>query len=91
MDDDLNTADAISTIFEMVRFTNSCTNTESASEFAKALYIVLFKLCDTVLGIHPERKAAEMEGDEVAEIEALIAERTCSKRRKRILQEFCTC
>ena len=82
MDDDLNTADAISTIFELIRFTNASTDTESSSDFAKALYDTLFTLADTVLGVHIERKAGEMASDDVAEIEALIAERTAAKKAK---------
>lgn len=82
MDDDLNTADAISTIFELIRFTNANTDTESSSEFAKALYDTLFKLSDTVLGVRVERKVEEMASDDVAEIEALIAERTAAKKAK---------
>jgi cysteinyl-tRNA synthetase len=82
MDDDLNTADAISVIFELVRFTNANTNEKSSSNFADCLYKVLFELCDTVLGIHIERKAVDIAADDVAEIEALIAERTAAKKEK---------
>ena len=82
MDDDLNTADAISAIFELVRFTNANTNENSSSAFADCLYRVLFELCDNVLGIHIERKAAEMDDDEVSKIEALIQERTAAKKEK---------
>jgi cysteinyl-tRNA synthetase len=82
MDDDMNTADAISVIFELVRFTNASTNEETSSTFAKALYDTLFTLSDTVLGIHLTRNAAEISEDEVAKIEALIAERTAAKKEK---------
>ena len=82
MDDDLNTADAISVIFELVRFTNAGTDTESSSAFAKELYDTLFTLSDTVLGIHLTRSAAAVSEDEVAEIERLIAERTAAKKEK---------
>lgn len=82
MDDDLNTADAISVIFELVRFTNANTSEKSSSNFADCLYRILFELCDKVLGIHIEKKAAEIADDEVAEIEALIAERTAAKKEK---------
>ena len=83
MDDDLNTADAISVIFELVRFTNANTNEKSSSNFADCLYRILFELCDTVLGISLERKAAEIDETEVAQIEALIAERTAAKKEKK--------
>ena len=82
MDDDLNTADAISVIFELVRFTNANTSEKSSSNFADCLYRILFELCDKVLGIHIERKAAEISDDEVAQIEALIAERKAAKKEK---------
>ena len=82
MDDDLNTADAISVIFELIRFSNASTDTESSSAFAKALYDTLFELCDTVLGVHIERKKDDMAADDVAEIEKLIAERTVAKKAK---------
>lgn len=35
MDDDINTADAISVIFELARFINTNVNEESSIEFAK--------------------------------------------------------
>ncbi len=82
MDDDLNTADAISAIFEFVRFTNANTDENSSSDFAKTLYDTLFELSDTVLGIHLERKEEEMDSEFTAEIEKLIAERTAAKKEK---------
>jgi len=82
MDDDLNTADAISVIFELVRFTNANTDEKSSSDYADCLYRILFELCDTILGIHIERTAVEMNDDEVSKIEALIAERTAAKKEK---------
>ncbi len=82
MDDDLNTADAISVLFELVRFTNANTNENSSSDFADCLYRILFELSDKVLGIKLERKAAELDGSEVEKIEALIAERTAAKKEK---------
>ena len=82
MDDDLNTADAISVIFELVRFTNANTSDKSSSNFADCLYRVLFELCDTVLGIHLERRSVAMDADEVAKIEAMIADRTAAKKAK---------
>ena len=38
MDDDLNTADAISVIFELVRFTNANTDENSSSDYVDCLY-----------------------------------------------------
>ena len=82
MDDDLNTSDAISVIFELIRFTNANTDEKSSSDFAGCLYRVLFELCDKVLGIHIEKKADEIDSSEVERIEALIAERTAAKKEK---------
>ncbi len=82
MDDDLNTSDAISIIFELIRFTNANTDEKSSSDFAGCLYRVLFELCDKVLGIHIEKKADEIDSSEVERIEALIAERTAAKKEK---------
>ena len=82
MDDDLNTADAISIIFELVRFTNSSVSEDSSSDFAASLYRVLYELSDKVLGIHIERSVKEENADDVSRIEALIAERTAAKKEK---------
>ena len=82
MDDDLNTADAISVIFELVRFTNANTDENSSSDYAKRLYDVLFELSDKVLGIHIERASEDMDASEIERIEALIAERSAAKKEK---------
>lgn len=82
MDDDLNTADAVSVIFELVRFTNANTDEKSSAPFADCLYKVLSELCEKVLGISLEKKAEEMNNDEVKVIEELIAERTAAKKEK---------
>ena len=82
MDDDLNTADAISVLFELVRFTNANTDEKSSSNYADCLYKILFELSDKVLGIKLERKEVEMDEDETAKIEAMIAERTAAKKNK---------
>ncbi|MBO5608799.1 MAG: cysteine--tRNA ligase [Eubacterium sp.] len=82
MDDDLNTADAISVLFELVRFTNANTDEKSSSNYADCLYKILFELSDKVLGIKLERKEVEMDEDETTKIEAMIAERTAAKKNK---------
>ena len=82
MDDDLNTADAISVIFDLVRFTNANTSEKSSSNYADCLYRILDELCNKVLGISLERKAVEIADDEVAKIEALIDERKAAKKEK---------
>lgn len=82
MDDDLNTADAVSILFELIRFTNANTNENSSSEFAEKLYDTLFELSDKVLGIHIVRKADEIADDELSKIEAMISERTEAKKAR---------
>ena len=76
MDDDFNTADAISAIFEFVRYANHISDQLDAA-LADKLYERLFKLSD-VLGIILEKKKEELDFD----IEALIAERTQAKKDK---------
>ena len=77
MDDDCNTANAISAVFELVKFTNSIVNGESTKEFAKSLYEILSSLCD-VLGILLVKEEQTV-GDE-AYIEELIVKRTQAKK-----------
>ena len=81
MDDDFNTADAISVIFEMVREINSAVS--PASDPTKALAVacrdIFLELCD-VLGIPFGEDAAE--DDEAAEIEAQIAARQAARKAK---------
>ncbi len=79
MDDDLNTADAIAAVFEMVKDINVSLrgNHLSAAMCEKALS-AFHELTD-VLGLLYERKAAD-DGD--AEIEALIEARTQARKEK---------
>lgn len=77
MDDDFNTADAISVVFELVKFANSNTSEKSSKEFADALYRELFELTD-VLGLIIEKKEEILD----SEIEQLIAERQTARKEK---------
>ena len=77
MDDDCNTANAISAVFELVKFANSNLNEESTKEFAEGVYEILDKLCN-VLGIILE-KEEEKVGDEDY-IEEMIAKRAQAKK-----------
>ena len=81
MDDDFNTADAISVIFEMVREINSAVS--PSSDPTKALAVacrdIFLELCN-VLGIPFGEDAAE--DDEAAEIEAQIAARQAARKAK---------
>ena len=77
MDDDFNTADAISAVFELVRAINAGKGENPDGELAKALYGRLKMLCD-ILGLIIDAK--DELGDE--EIEKLIEERTQARKDK---------
>ena len=77
MDDDFNTADAVSAIFELVKLSNTTLNENSTVEYAKGLLNVIEPLCD-VLGIITERKTEILD----SEIEDLIARRTQARKNK---------
>ena len=80
MDDDFNTADAVTAIFEIAKFANVNVNENSSKEFVTAIREKMLMLCN-ILGIKPqdEAKAEQISADEV---EALIAERTAAKKAK---------
>lgn len=78
MEDDLNTADAISVIFEMVKLANtSVVSGSSSSAYAKKAYDTLKLLCD-ILGINVKEEAALLD----EEIENLIQERQDARKAK---------
>ena len=77
MEDDFNTADAISAIFEMVKLSNVKLSEESALEVINEFIAVIEKLCD-VLGIITEKKADLLDAD----IEALINERQAARKAR---------
>lgn len=77
MDDDLNTADGISAVFELVSAVNTAVKDGASVEFAKASLERLMELCD-VLGIL--QKEADNAVD--ADIEALVAERQEARKNK---------
>lgn len=76
MDDDLNTADAISTIFELIREINSNLEETSSKEFASNALSLLMELAG-VLGILSKEKGGLDE-----EVEALIEKRKDARARK---------
>lgn len=77
MDDDINTADAITAIFDLVKFANVEVTSEGTKVFAAAVLDELTQLCD-ILGIKLEAKEEELE----PELAALIEERTAAKKVK---------
>lgn len=77
MDDDFNTADAVSAIFELVKLANSTANEESTRAYVELLAGTIEKLSD-VLGIITERKAEVLD----SEVEELIAARQQARKEK---------
>ena len=77
MDDDFNTADAISAIFELVKVSNSTTDEESSLEYVTLLKNTIEKLCD-ILGIITEKEEVIL----AEEIEAMIAARQQARKDK---------
>ncbi len=80
MDDDFNTADAVTAIFEIARFANVNVNESSSSEFAKDIREKMLMLCD-ILGIKPEDNVGKSKIS-AEEIEQLIAKRADAKKAK---------
>ena len=77
MDDDFNTADAITAIFELIKLSNTSLNEKSTVEYANGLLNIILPLCDT-LGIITERKVEILD----SEIEDLIEQRTSARKNK---------
>ena len=77
MDDDFNTADAISVIFELVKFINTNTSENSSKEFVEALSKQLATLAD-ICGLILTRKEEILD----QEIEDLIAARQAARKEK---------
>lgn len=77
MDDDFNTADAISSIFELVKYTNTTADTESSAEYLQSLLDLLIKLTD-VLGIIVDKDDEILAED----IETLIVQRQEARKSK---------
>lgn len=77
MDDDFNTADAISAVFELVKLSNSTTDENSSKEYVAYLKETIVRLCD-VLGIITEKEEEIL--DDV--IEAMIAGRQQARKDK---------
>ena len=77
MEDDFNTADAVSALFELVKLSNSTVSDTSAAGYVNALKDMMQQLCD-VLGIITEKKHEVLD----EEIEALIAERQQARKAK---------
>ncbi len=77
MEDDFNTADAVSAIFELVKLGNSTAGSDSSREYVAALRKTLETLCD-VLGIVTKRNKEVLD----QEVEAMIAARGQARKEK---------
>lgn len=77
MEDDFNTADAVASVFELVKFANTTTNGESSKEYLQGLLDLIVKLTD-VLGLIVEKEEELLAED----IEKLIEERQAARKAK---------
>lgn len=77
MDDDINTADAISVIFELVKFVNTNVSERSGRAFLQALKEEIVMLAD-ICGLIVDKKEEILDAD----IEALIQERQDARKAK---------
>ena len=77
MDDDFNTADAVASVFELVKFVNTTADGNRSKEYLDTLYNILFKLTD-VLGIIIDKKEEMLD----EEIEAMIEKRQAARKER---------
>jgi cysteinyl-tRNA synthetase len=77
MDDDFNTADAISAVFELVKYINTHAAADNAKAYLEALRKTLTDLCE-ILGVIVEKEEELLDAD----IENLIAERQAARKAK---------
>ena len=77
MDDDFNTADAISSIFELVKFANTYAGEGSSAPFVRAVKEKIVELSD-ICGLKVEKEEELLDG----EIEKLIGERQAARKAK---------
>jgi cysteinyl-tRNA synthetase len=77
MDDDFNTADAISAVFELVKYANTHAAAENAKAYLESIRKTLTDLCD-ILGVIVEKEEELLD----EEIENLIAERNAARKAK---------
>ena len=77
MDDDFNTADAVASVFELVKFINTTADGNRSKEYLDTLYNILFKLTD-VLGIIIDKKEEMLD----EEIEAMIEKRQAARKER---------
>lgn len=77
MDDDLNTADAIAAVFELVKFANTEASSRGSRAFAGAIKKEILELTE-ILGLKAERREEVLDED----IEKLIRERQEARKAR---------
>ena len=77
MEDDFNTADAVSAVFDLVKYINTNASAENSKELLQAMFDLLVKLTD-VLGLIVDKEEESLE----EEVEKLIAERQAARKAK---------
>lgn len=77
MEDDFNTADAVSAVFELVKFANTTASAESSKKYLEELRSSIQILCE-ILGIIVEKEEEILD----TEIEKLIEERQNARKEK---------
>lgn len=80
MDDDFNTADAITAIFDLIKDTNTNINGESSKELAEKA-LALIRELGAPLGMLQKSTKADL-ADEAEEIEALIQQRQEARKNR---------
>ena len=77
MDDDINTADALSDIYNLVKYANINVPDDAGAAFAGAVHDELAGLCD-ILGIFADVKEESLD----EQVEAMIAERQAARKAR---------
>lgn len=77
MDDDFNTADAVSSVFELVKYANTVATSDNSKEFLESILGTIMVLTD-VLGLVVDKKEENLD----KEIEDLIAQRQQARKEK---------
>lgn len=80
MDDDANTADAVSAVFELVKFINTNASAANSSAYLQKLYEHLQTLCG-ILGIVLKQDEG-IDAETESWIQAMVEERTAAKKAK---------
>lgn len=85
MEDDFNTADALSIIFELVKFSNSYAKEGASKAFIKQVYELFVQLTN-ILGILYTFEKEEKQGLTDEQIEDYIEQRTQAKKSKNFIE-----